>query len=237
MMRQLLPMRLRLVLRILINRIQTGIYGNKYNFAKKKNPESRYTEKIQLTQKLKPNDAKLINLTLASQSIEAVHIYPNQVFSFWISVGNPTKKNGYKESRSIVNNKIMKSVGGGLCQLSGMIYYMALIANLEIIERYSHSIDIYDDNTRYYPLGADATVVYGYKDLKIRNNYKQPINFKFVLGQETLTLELNCFAKSQKSDVKFEIVRQNDFEIEIATVVNGITKDKSIYRKPVPNKP
>jgi hypothetical protein len=50
------------------------------------------------------------------------------------------------------------------------VYHIGIIAGLDIIERYNHSVDIYTDDTRFAPLGTDATVVYGYKDLRIRNN-------------------------------------------------------------------
>ena len=39
-------------------------------------------------------------------------------------------------------------------------------------------MDIYDEDSRFTPLGTDATVVYGYKDLLIRNNKNEAIQFK-----------------------------------------------------------
>ena len=53
--------------------------------------------------------------------------------------------------------------------MSGLIYYVSLMAGLEVLERHPHSRDIYDDQTRYAPLGADATVAYGFKDLRVLN--------------------------------------------------------------------
>jgi len=58
--------------------------------------------------------------------------------------------------------------GGGLCQLSGIIYHAVLEAGLEILERHPHSLDIYTATTRYTPLGSDAAVVYGHKDLRFK---------------------------------------------------------------------
>jgi vancomycin resistance protein VanW len=68
--------------------------------------------------------------------------------------------------------------GGGLCQLSGLIYYASLMAGLGILERHPHSLDIYDDHNRYAPLGADATVAFGFKDLRVLNAHTFPLCFR-----------------------------------------------------------
>ncbi|MFK7799320.1 MAG: VanW family protein [Aureispira sp.] len=233
MIKRIIPQSIKLFLRIWFYKISKVLSKSKYKLARKNSPPIDYPQKTTLPQALKPNHAKLVNLKLASQAIASVHIYPHEVFSFWDAVGAPSKRNGYQASRSIMNNQVINSIGGGLCQLSGLIYHLALIADLEIVERYNHSMDIYTEETRYYPLGADATVVYGYKDLKIRNNYSQPINFRFVIEEETITLELHSFEKIQKLEVQFEPVQQTALEIEIATIINHTIKDKSTYKKPV----
>ena len=60
--------------------------------------------------------------------------------------------------------QVLKAVmGGGSCQLSGILYYLMLQAGLEAIERFPHSADIYTDETRFTLLGSDATVVIALK--------------------------------------------------------------------------
>ena len=63
-----------------------------------------------------------------------------------------------------------------------------------MLERHNHSIDIYDDTTRYMPLGGDATVAYGYKDLKIRNNLEVPIRFAISINEDTVSVGI-CSAE------------------------------------------
>ncbi len=88
-------------------------------------------------------------------------------------------------SRNLVNGKIQFTYGGGICQVAGILYHLALMAGLDILERHSHSLDIYTEVERFTPLGADATVVYGYKDLRIRNNTGHPICFEiYITGNE-----------------------------------------------------
>ena len=80
--------------------------------------------------------------------------------------------------RSLLAGQVGPDYRGGLCQLSGRIYYASLMAGLEIPERHPHSRDIYDDQTRYAPLGADATVAYAFKDLRVLNNLPFPVCFR-----------------------------------------------------------
>jgi len=230
MIKSLLPKRLKLVIRLIWKLLLDVAKGHVFYFAKRRKKVPTYTDKIYLAQALKPNPAKKHNLEIAKKAIESVTILPNEIFSFWKIVGQPTKEKGYKESRSIINNSIADSIGGGLCQLSGLIYYLSLISNLEIIERYNHSMDIYTEETRFTPLGSDATIAYGYKDLRIRNNRKNPIQFTFILEEEVLTIELHYIDKLVKQEVLFERKVLNESQIEVDTIINGVVIDRSIYK-------
>jgi vancomycin resistance protein VanW len=127
------------------------------------------------------------NLLLAIQKIQDVVIAPGQIFSFWHLVGNPNPKAGYVQGRTIMGEGLATTIGGGLCQISGLVYFLALKSGLTIIERYPHSKDIYTDATRFAPLGSDATVVYGYKDLRFQNNLSAPICFQFLIKEQDIT--------------------------------------------------
>jgi vancomycin resistance protein VanW len=125
---------------------------------------------------------KVHNLQTAARRIEQVVIRPGEVFSFWKIVGNPSGANGYRTGRNIVNGKLQEATGGGLCQLSGIIYHASLLAGLNVVERYNHTVDIYREEDRFTPLGSDATVVYGYKDLRVQNLSGSAIRFAFSIA-------------------------------------------------------
>ena len=59
--------------------------------------------------------------------------------------------------------------GGGLCQLSNLIYWMVLHTPLTVTERHRHSFDVFPDSNRTQPFGSGATCVYNYRDLQISN--------------------------------------------------------------------
>lgn len=226
-----IKVRLHLIKRLILD-IFKGYY---FNYAERKNSRNKFSNSFELKQKLNPNEAKNTNLLRAIKSIEQVQINTNEIFSFWRIVRNPSKKNGFVESRSLVNGKIENSIGGGLCQLSGLLYHISLLANLEIVERHNHSIDIYTEETRFAPLGSDATVAYGYKDLKIRNNLSSPIKFNFSIEGHNIKIMMLHSSLIGRNVVEFKKNITYDDTIEIITIINNQIFNKSTYKKHSPN--
>jgi vancomycin resistance protein VanW len=187
MIRQLIPPAIRLQLRLLQRRLSDRKQRMRLPLASSIGTLDEPIQ-LQINQVIKRShlfENKVHNLHRASQCVGEIVIQPGEVFSFWKIIGNPSERNGYKKGRNIVNGKLQEAVGGGLCQLSGIIYHASLLAGLEIIERHNHTVDIYKEEDRFTPLGADATVVYGYKDLRIRNSLSSPIRYSFTF-EETL---------------------------------------------------
>jgi vancomycin resistance protein VanW len=188
-------------------------------FASPKSEVKILPYQIELTQIIKASYLylnKIHNLKIGANRIRSVLILPNQVFSFWKIIRKPSKKNNYKKGRNIVGNQLSEGFGGGLCQLSGIIYHIALVANLEIIERYSHSLDIYTDENRYSPLGCDATVVFAYKDLRIRNNSNGIIQFEFEITNEKIRIFLKSEMPIDTAVLSFKIIeKQGKKEVSI----------------------
>jgi vancomycin resistance protein VanW len=229
--KSIIPKSIKKSLKLALKNAEDIFSGHWFYFAKNKIKDISYSKKIIITQKLKPNDAKVHNLKKAIELIESVHIMPNEIFSFCNIIGNTTASKGYVASRSLKENNISETIGGGICQISGLIYYISLIANLEILERHNHSTDIYNDETRFTPLGSDATIVYGYKDLKIKNNTKGPINFKFHLNNEKVTIQLDHNITIKKNQVDFKTADENLEKITINTIINEKKYDTSCYLK------
>lgn len=206
-LKQYLPPWLKLNLRLMLRHLQDISNGNYFRYAKKRKVTVDSKHQIRLVQVIKKTpkwENKVKNIALGAQRIATFLIYPHEIFSFWNAASAPYPSQGYLLSRNLQKGKLVDDYGGGLCQLSGMLYHLALIAGLKIIERHNHSVDIYTEEERFTPLGADATVVYGYKDLKFLNPYSFPIYFRFEINSESLECCLLSEEKIHATEVRFE---------------------------------
>jgi vancomycin resistance protein VanW len=112
---------------------------------------------------------KIKNLKLAVEKVNGIIIKPGETFSFWKLIGNPTKRKGYVDGMVLHYGRYLKDTGGGLCQLSNLIYWMALHTPLSVTERHRHSFDVFPDSNRTQPFGSGATCSYNDRDLRIKN--------------------------------------------------------------------
>ena len=206
-------------------------FFNRIPFAIKKSEEELpYKITIQqpfISQEFLEN--KKHNLKVASEKINQIIIYPNEIFSFWKIVKNPNNTNVYKSGRSLVAGKLQEQIGGGLCQISGATFHLALLSRLKIGERHQPSVAIYTEENRYTPLGTDATVVFGYKDLRIRNPYHFPIQFWFSVEENHFIGELCSKEKIESSALNFEI-KNSENQKTVSIIDNGKIISVSHYK-------
>ncbi|WP_425449630.1 VanW family protein [Dethiothermospora halolimnae] len=166
-----------------------------------------FSHKTPLYRKLKNVDMwlqenKVINLQITIEKLNRITIYPGETFSFWKLVGNPTRKKGYVEGMVLVGGDFTDEVGGGLCQLSNLLYWMTLHTPLTVSERYRHSYDVFPDSNRTQPFGSGATLVYNYRDLQIYNGTDEPYQLCLSLTDEYLVGE---WRTTYKPIYKYEI--------------------------------
>lgn len=105
------------------------------------------------------------NVQLAARALDGVIIPPGGEFSFNGAVGERLPEKGYLPALMFVDNKTVADDGGGICQDSSTLYQAARQANLQVLERHSHSLPV-----AYVPVGQDATVAYGLLDFSFKNN-------------------------------------------------------------------
>lgn len=126
------------------------------------------TELYSFSTPIKSSDEnRLTNIKITCSRINGTIVKAGKEFSFCDIVGQPSSADGYKPADAFgKNNKIIKAIGGGNCQVSTTIYNAALGVNgLKITERHEHDRDV-----AYIEDGKDATVAYDYLDLKFKNN-------------------------------------------------------------------
>lgn len=112
---------------------------------------------------------KVTNLAIAIATMDGLVIGPGETFSFWHRVGPPTAQKGYIEGLQLSRGEVVTGIGGGLCQLANLLYWLALHTPLRVVERHHHSFDPFPDSHRVLPFGSGAGVFYNYVDLRFHN--------------------------------------------------------------------
>ncbi len=129
---------------------------------------------------------KIENLKIACPTIDGILIKPRQTFSFWRQLGEATAAKGYVEGMQLSQGEVVRGVGGGLCQLANLLYWMALHTPLEIAERHHHSFDPFPDENRTLPFGSGAGVFYNYIDLRFYNPTELTFQIKLNVAENHL---------------------------------------------------
>lgn len=146
-----------------------------------------------------------------------VVVKPKQIFSFWNILANPAHIS--ENSDSILLYEIYSSI----------IYHLALVSGLAILERHPSTVDHFTKEQRIYPLGAEALVLYESKDLKIKNNYDFPIKFNFEIKNQILNGSILSTEKIIRNEVVFTCRDFKKFK-EVLTRINRRTTDVSVYK-------
>lgn len=129
---------------------------------------------------------KITNLEIAHRAIDGIVIQPGETFSFWNCVGEATAQKGYVEGMQLSRGEVKTGVGGGLCQLANLLYWMALHTPLTVAERHHHSFDPFPDEHRTLPFGSGAGIFYNYIDLRFYNPTDQPFQIRVWLTEQHL---------------------------------------------------
>ena len=145
--------------------------------------------------------AKRRNQALLAAAIHETLIAPGETFSIWKLAGRPTAARGYAAAAALKNRQLISETGGAVCLLSTVVYNVALLGAMEIVERRAHSVDSYGPR-RYFELGRDAAIEFGYLDLRFRNPHAYPVLLTAEVTDEKVTVSL----RSQ---------RERDFAVEL----------------------
>ena len=125
------------------------------------------------------------NLALAVEKLDGVRIEPNSVLSFNDIVGEASIQNGFVTGRVFYWNEAIYEPGGGLCQVSSTLFNLLLLTGFTIKERHKHSQPV-----TYVPMGLDATIFYGKKNLKMQNPYSQTMRLSAKISDTSLTFSI-----------------------------------------------
>ncbi len=166
------------------------------------------------------------NIHVAGESTSDILLMPGEMFSYNRATGARTWNNGYKSAPIIVGGRVVNGEGGGVCQVSTTIYNAALLSGLKIDEVHNHTIP-----SRYAPRGRDASVSYGYTDLKFTNPFNHPIYIKNIVGNGAITTKIyGCKIDCQKVIIKMKEEFSKD-KITVQTYRLYLDEENNILNK------
>ena len=142
------------------------------------------------------------NIATGSDHINGTLLYPGEEFSTCDAVMPFSVANGYFMAGSYEAGRLVKSLGGGVCQVSTTFYNAVLRAELEVVTRYNHSMVV-----TYVDPAADAAVSGSGKDFVIKNNLESPVYIESTTEGKSITVTIyGKETRDPNREVRFESV-------------------------------
>lgn len=142
---------------------------------------------------------RINNIRVASERLNGLVLPSGATASLDAIFGRRTTANGYKEGGIYLNGELVDGIGGGICQVSSTAYNALMNAGVTVTMRYPHSSPV-----TYLPLGTDAAIAAGAKDLRFRNDYPNAVKVEAVVNGTNLTI--NVYVKgSDMNGVTYQL--------------------------------
>lgn len=159
---------------------------------------------------------RVTNVTNGCRLINGTLMYPGDQISVSQTISPMTEENGYALAGSYLNGKVVESFGGGICQVSTTLYQAVLRAELQVDERYNHSMVV-----NYVDHSMDAAIAEGIKDFKFTNNLDNPIYIDgYTTPDKTITFTIyGIETRPSNRTLEFESVDLEEKEPEGERIV------------------
>lgn len=161
---------------------------------------------------------KVYNLKLAAKTVNKVVIEPNETFSFWQLARQADQDEPYRDGLNLVDGKITASYGGGLCQLSNMLFWLFLHTPMTVTERHGHVVEAFPSTTEDLPCGTDATISEGWLDLKVRNETDNTFQIKISFDNDFM---YSCILSRSPVNKEYSVYN---------ATITYIQRDKRLYQ-------
>jgi vancomycin resistance protein YoaR len=142
-------------------------------------PMASYTTRFQ------PGQPRVRNIELAARILDGQVVRPGATFSFNRVVGPRTRRLGYVQAPAIMGSRLVKDVGGGICQVSTTLFNAVFRAGLDIRKARAHTMWMPE-----YPEGREAAVAYPNLDFTWKNDTDAPVRIQVGYTGDSLTVSL-----------------------------------------------
>jgi|GEM_PF-5940719 len=135
---------------------------------------------------------RINNLAVASGRFNGMIVQPGQAVSVDATILPRTSENGYRMAGVYSGGKTVPGMGGGICQVSSTVYNAVMNAGLQVTKRSPHSMPVH-----YLPLGQDAAISSGAKDMVFVNTYDTPVRILTSCDRATKSLNVFVYVQTQ----------------------------------------
>jgi vancomycin resistance protein YoaR len=128
---------------------------------------------------------RVTNIGIASGKINGTILEPGETFSMNGVVGERTPENGFVKGYVIEGGRLVEDYGGAVSTITTAMWHTAFYAGMTRIEQRAHGFWI----SRYIA-GLEATVSWGYLDLKFRNDTPYGVYITSSLTDSSVTVTM-----------------------------------------------
>ena len=133
------------------------------------------------------------NIQVGVSRVNGICLLPGESCSFDERIHDNSDGQAFRKANSYLRGQVVQTDGGGICQISTTAYNAILRAGILPAKRYPHSMPVH-----YVPLGLDAAISEGVKDLKITNTLDVPIMIYAKTKQNRLIFEVKSYKNALK---------------------------------------
>lgn len=155
------------------------------------------------------------NLKTGIGKINGLIVMPGEEISVHDVTAPYDAEHGYVAAGSYENGQVVETYGGGICQVSSTLYNALLDAEIEIVERYPHSMLV-----AYVEPSRDAAIAGDVKDLVFKNNYETPIYIEGSIDSSN-QLSVHIYGKE---------VRDENREVKYESEIISTTEYETVYK-------
>ena len=168
-------------------------------------------------------ESQAANIALTARRLAGTVVQPGEEYSMNRALGPYDRAHGYGLGRMFVGDRIVPSIGGGVCQVASTLYNAVMLAHLPVSERHQHGLTV-----PYLPAGQDATVtVSAGLDFRFVNDEPYPI----LIWADTLPgrwLRITIWGRATPPALHWEHQVSEEYPVRTVTLSQlpaGLPKD------------
>ena len=128
---------------------------------------------------------RVTNIGVASSKINGTLLEPGETFSMNGVVGERTPENGFVKGYVIEGGRLVEDYGGAVSTITTAMWHTAFYAGMTRLEQRAHGFWI-----SRYVAGLEATVSWGFLDLKFRNDTPYGVYITSSLTDSSVTVSM-----------------------------------------------